>query len=123
MGFRSIVVAEGRDRTGFFGESLRVESLGRPKGLPKVDLVELTIQTNFSSRLSGAVEGPGTIDGNGAKFFTGKGDNTGPGQRGAGGYLARPHLLVWFKCTNLVVRNIFLTPTTGEMMGHSATGR
>jgi polygalacturonase len=27
------------------------------------------------------VEGPGTIDGNGAKFFTGKGDNTGPGQR------------------------------------------
>src|SRR5262249_1783453 len=33
-----------------------------------------------------AIEGLGTIDGNGAKFFTGKGDNTGPGQNSAEGY-------------------------------------
>jgi polygalacturonase len=32
------------------------------------------------------IEGPGTIDGNGAKFFTGKGDMTGPGQNSAEGY-------------------------------------
>src|SRR6266498_1604971 len=33
------------------------------------------------------IEGRGTIDGNGAKFFTGRGDNSGPGQNSAEGYL------------------------------------
>jgi Glycosyl hydrolases family 28 len=55
------------------------------------------------------IEGPGTIDGNGAKFFTGKGDMTGPGQNSAEGYFQRPHLLVFYRCKNLVVRNVFLT--------------
>jgi polygalacturonase len=39
------------------------------------------------------IEGPGTIDGNGAKFFTGKGDMTGPGQNSSQGYFQRPHLM------------------------------
>ena len=55
------------------------------------------------------IEGPGTIDGNGAKFFTGKGDMTGPGQNSAEGYFQRPHLMVFYRCTNLSVRNVFLT--------------
>ncbi len=55
------------------------------------------------------IEGPGTIDGNGAKFFTGKGDMTGPGQNSAQGYFQRPHLLVFYRCRNLRIRDAFLT--------------
>ena len=55
------------------------------------------------------IEGPGTIDGNGAKFFTGKGDMTGPGQNSAQGYFQRPHLMVFYRCRNLTVRSVFLT--------------
>ncbi|HWA24398.1 MAG TPA: glycosyl hydrolase family 28 protein [Lacunisphaera sp.] len=55
------------------------------------------------------IEGTGTIDGNGAKFFTGKGDMTGPGQNSADGYFQRPHLLVFYRCTNLRIRDVFLT--------------
>jgi polygalacturonase len=53
--------------------------------------------------------GKGTIDGNGAKFFTGKGDMTGPGQNSSEGYFQRPHLMVFYRCKNLSVRNVFLT--------------
>ncbi|HET7537583.1 MAG TPA: glycosyl hydrolase family 28 protein, partial [Candidatus Didemnitutus sp.] len=55
------------------------------------------------------IEGNGTIDGNGAKFYTGKGDNTGPGQNSAEGYFQRPHLLVFYRCRNLRIRDVFLT--------------
>src|SRR6516162_9426964 len=36
------------------------------------------------------IEGPGAIDGHGDKFYTGKGDNTGPGGNRAEGYTQRP---------------------------------
>ena len=55
------------------------------------------------------IEGPGTIDGNGAKFFNGRGDNTGPGQKSSEGYFQRPHLLVFYRCRNLRLRESFLT--------------
>ncbi len=55
------------------------------------------------------IEGNGTIDGNGAKFYTGKGDMTGPGQKSSEGYSQRPHLLVFYRCTNLRIRDVFLT--------------
>src|SRR5688500_15103541 len=55
------------------------------------------------------IEGRGTIDGNGAKFFTGKGDNTGPGQDSSAGYFHRPHLLIFSRCRNLLIRDVFLT--------------
>src|SRR5687768_487795 len=55
------------------------------------------------------IEGPGTIDGNGGKFFTGRGDMTGPGQNSAEGYFQRPHLLIFYRCKNLVLRDVFLT--------------
>ncbi|MBI5767279.1 MAG: right-handed parallel beta-helix repeat-containing protein [Verrucomicrobia bacterium] len=55
------------------------------------------------------LEGPGTIDGNGLKFWTGQGDNTGPGQGGVGGYFHRPHLLVFARCKNVRMRDVFLT--------------
>ncbi|HEV2689537.1 MAG TPA: glycosyl hydrolase family 28 protein [Bryobacteraceae bacterium] len=56
-----------------------------------------------------AIEGNGSIDGQGALFFTGKGDNTGPGQNRAAGYVERPHLLILYRCRNVVIRDIFLT--------------
>jgi polygalacturonase len=55
------------------------------------------------------IEGPGTIDGNGAKFYTGKGDQTGPGQNSGEGYFQRPHLVVFYKCQDVRMRDVFLT--------------
>ena len=55
------------------------------------------------------VEGPGTIDGQGHLFYTGRGDNTGPGGNAATGYRERPHLAVFYRCRNLRVRDVFLT--------------
>ncbi|MBO9199392.1 MULTISPECIES: glycoside hydrolase family 28 protein [Niastella] len=55
------------------------------------------------------IEGRGTIDGNGQAFYNGKGDNTGPGQHGAGGNFDRPHLIIFYQCTNFLVRDVFLT--------------
>lgn len=48
-----------------------------------------------------SIEGKGSIDGNGLAFYNGKGDNTGPGQKGIGGNFDRPHLAVFYKCTEL----------------------
>ena len=62
------------------------------------------------------IEGAGTIDGNGAKFFTGRGDNTGPGQRSSEGYFQRPHLLIFHRCKNLRVRDVFLTASAYHCM-------
>lgn len=56
-----------------------------------------------------SVEGTGTIDGNGAAFYNGKGDNTGPGQNGVGGNFDRPHLLIFYQCTGLLLQNAFFT--------------
>lgn len=55
------------------------------------------------------IEGRGTIDGQGGSFYTGHGDNTGPGGNGRGGNFDRPHLLVFYKCTNLLLRDAFFT--------------
>lgn len=55
------------------------------------------------------IEGNGTIDGNGLKFWTGQGDNTGPGQNSSQGYFQRPHLMVFSKCKNIRMRDVFLT--------------
>src|SRR5579872_5125283 len=52
------------------------------------------------------IEGRGTVDGQGAKFFNGHGDNTGPGQNSAQGYFERPHLAVFYRCRNLLVRDV-----------------
>jgi hypothetical protein len=55
------------------------------------------------------IEGRGTIDGQGGSFYTGHGDNTGPGGNGRGGNFDRPHLLVFYQCTNLLLRDAFFT--------------
>jgi polygalacturonase len=55
------------------------------------------------------IEGKGSIDGNGHAFYNGNGDNTGPGQRGVGGNFDRPHLIVFYQCSNFLVKDVFLT--------------
>ncbi len=51
-----------------------------------------------------AIEGPGTIDGQGAKFLPGAKDD---GERDPG--RTRAHLLAFFQCRNLRLRDVFLT--------------
>ena len=55
------------------------------------------------------IEGNGTIDGNGLKFWTGKGDATGPGDDRSQAYVNRPHLIVFSRCKNVRMRDVFLT--------------
>ena len=62
------------------------------------------------------VEGRGTIDGHGDLFYTGKGDNTGPGGNRAEGYVARPHLAIFYRCRNLLVRDVFFTRSAYHCM-------
>ena len=62
------------------------------------------------------VEGPGTIDGQGNLFYTGHGDNTGPGGNRATAYVQRPHLLIFYRCSNLRVHDVFLTRSAYHCM-------
>lgn len=61
------------------------------------------------------LEGPGTIDGQGAAFYTGKGDGTAPAAVRTQDPAAsqpnrdRPHLMVYENCENLRMRDVFLT--------------
>jgi polygalacturonase len=56
-----------------------------------------------------SIEGKGTVDGNGLAFYNGKGDNTGPGQNGVGGNFDRPHLAIFYQCTDLRLYDAFFT--------------
>jgi len=76
---------------------------GVPPGNGNVVLISAANAENV------CIEGRGTIDGDGAAFFNGRGDNTGPGQNSSEGYFQRPHLLVFYRCKNLLVRDVFLT--------------
>jgi hypothetical protein len=63
-----------------------------------------------------SIEGNGTIDGHGDLFYTGKGDNTGPGGNRAEGYFSRPHLMIFYKCRNLRIHDVFLTRSAYHCM-------
>ena len=76
---------------------------GIPPGNGNIVLISAANAENI------CIEGLGSIDGNGAKFFTGKGDMTGPGQNSGQGYFQRPHLLIFYRCSNLLIRDVFLT--------------
>jgi polygalacturonase len=61
------------------------------------------------------VEGRGTINGRGATFFNGHGDATAPAAvRSKDPSLSqpnrdRPHMMIFYKCDNLVLRDVYLT--------------
>ena len=75
---------------------------GVPPGNGNIVLISAANAENVT------IEGRGTIDGNGLKFWTGQGDNTGPGGDRAAGYFDRPHQLIFYRVTNLRIRDIFL---------------
>ena len=99
--------------------TLRIAAKGRLLGSPKIEHYKAgnnvppgngnIVMISAANAENIRIEGPGTIDGNGAKFFTGRGDMTGPGQNSAEGYSQRPHLLIFYRCTNLGIRDVFLT--------------
>jgi len=96
------LAAQGRLLGSEKGEHYRAGN-GIPPGNGNIVMISAANAENVT------IEGPGIIDGNGAKFFTGRGDMTGPGQNSAEGYFQRPHLMVFHQCTNLTIRNVFLT--------------
>ena len=60
------------------------------------------------------IEGRGTIDGDGGVFYTGRGDGSGPRAPGSPTptnvvNIDRPHLIVFTRCENLLMRDVFLT--------------
>ncbi|HTR80969.1 MAG TPA: glycosyl hydrolase family 28 protein [Bacteroidota bacterium] len=61
-----------------------------------------------------AIDGNGTIDGQGQLFYNGLGDGTGPGQHS--GNMDRPHLIIFYGCTNVFVHDIFLTRSAYHCM-------
>jgi hypothetical protein len=99
--------------------TLKLAAQGRLLGSPKIEHYKAgsnippgngnIVMISAANAENVRLEGPGTIDGNGAKFFTGRGDMTGPGQNSAEGYFQRPHLLIFYRCKNLVLRDVFLT--------------
>jgi hypothetical protein len=74
-----------------------------PRGNGNIVLLSAADAENVS------IEGPGTIDGQGAKWYTGKGDMTGPNQDSSQGYFNRPHLLIFSNCQNVRMRDVFLS--------------
>lgn len=99
--------------------TLKLSAQGRLLGSPKIEHYKAgtaippgngnIVMISAANAENIRIEGPGTIDGNGAKFFTGRGDMTGPGQNSAEGYFQRPHLLIFYRCKNLVLQDVFLT--------------
>ena len=87
--------------------STRREDYSAGKGVPSGNGNIVFVYAANAENIS--IEGKGTIDGNGAAFYNGKGDNTGPGQGGVGGNFDRPHLLIFYQCTNLLLSNAFFT--------------
>jgi hypothetical protein len=83
---------------------------GVPPGNGNVVLLYAANVENIS------IEGNGTVDGQGAKFYTGKGDNTGPGQNREQGYVNRPHLAIFYRCKRLSVQDVFLTASAYHCM-------
>jgi polygalacturonase len=69
-----------------------------PRGNGNIVLISAANAENIT------IEGPGTIDGQGAKFLAGAKDD---GEREPG--RTRAHLLVFFKCRNLRLRDALLT--------------
>lgn len=69
-----------------------------PRGNGNIVLISAANAENVT------IEGPGTIDGQGAKFLPGAKDD---GERDPG--RTRAHLLVFFQCRNVRMRDVFLT--------------
>ena len=92
--------------------SPRHEDFSRGKGVPPGNGNVVMLYAAEAENVT--IEGRGTVDGNGATFYTGYGDGTGPRTPGAPPSTSprnveRPHLFVFHKCSNLVLRDAFFT--------------
>jgi hypothetical protein len=92
----------------------KIEHYSAGKGVPPGNGNVVLLYAVNAENIS--IEGKGTIDGQGAKFYTGKGDNTGPGQNREQGYVNRPHLAIFYRCKNLSVQDVFLTASAYHCM-------
>ena len=94
--------------------SEKIEHYSAGKGVPPGNGNVVLLYAANAENIS--IEGRGTVDGQGAKFYTGKGDNTGPGQNREQGYVNRPHLAIFYRCKNLSVQDVFLTASAYHCM-------
>ena len=92
----------------------KIEHYSAGKGVPPGNGNVVLLYAVNAENVS--IEGKGTVDGQGAKFYTGKGDNTGPGQNREQGYVNRPHLAIFYRCKNLSVQDVFLTGSAYHCM-------
>ncbi len=76
---------------------------GVPRGNGNIVLLYAVEAENVS------ITGQGTIDGQGANFYTGQGDGSGPGDNRSTANVARPHLCIFYRCKNLTIRDAFFT--------------
>jgi len=99
---------------GRFLGSDKIEHYSAGKGVPPSNGNVVLLYAANAENIS--IEGKGTVDGQGAKFYTGKGDNTGPGQKREQGYVNRPHLAIFYRCKNLSMQDVFLTASAYHCM-------
>lgn len=92
----------------------KIEHYSAGKGVPPGNGNVVLLYAANAENIS--IEGKGTVDGQGAKFYTGKGDNTGPGQNRQQGYVNRPHLAIFYRCKNLLAQDVFLTASAYHCM-------
>jgi len=93
--------------------SARREDYQAGKGVPPGNGNLVLLYAVNASNLS--IEGRGTIDGNGGSFYNGLGDGTSPGGTGKGN-TDRPHLLIFYHCTGLLLRDTFFTRSAYHCM-------
>jgi Glycosyl hydrolases family 28 len=92
--------------------SSKIEDYYQSKGVPPGNGNYALIYAANAKNIT--IEGNGTIDGQGASYFNGRGDGTGPGQHGAN--MERPHLIIFYNCQNVFVHDIFLTESAYHCM-------
>jgi hypothetical protein len=92
----------------------KIEDYHAGNGLPRNNGNVVLISAANAENIT--LEGHGTIDGQGAKFYTGHGDSTGPGDDRSKAYVDRPHLMTFYRCKNLVVRDVFCTSSAYHCM-------
>jgi polygalacturonase len=85
----------------------KIEDYRAGTGIPRGNGNKVLIYASEAKNV--AIEGNGTIDGQGASFYTGKGDGTGPGgPSGKQVNVDRPHLMIFYRCENLSIRDVSL---------------
>lgn len=93
--------------------SARREDYQAGKGVPPGNGNLVLLYAANADNIS--IEGRGTIDGNGGTFYNGLGDGTSPGGTGKGN-TDRPHLLIFYHCNGLLLRDSFFTRSAYHCM-------